>query len=281
MSNVSTGQEKMLDINKRQKAFYESEEEMTLASKGNKMTQIWRKMRRAQQEYRKTLGIDHTVHEKHWEWMGDLSDKHVLDLGCYSGNELSLEIAEKSKTYLGIDLSAPAIDVLKKDLEERQISHAKAEAVDFLHEDFQNKYKNHFDVIYAHSVAHHFEYFEVFLECVKNCLSENGKVITTDPLKTSLPIWTIRTAYRPFQSDRDWEFPFGRNTFKEINKYFNIKNVQGIMGSAKWGVFVYLFNKNLGVNLGKKLKEKDGRNAAKTGWGLWKCLQVTMCWTKN
>jgi len=208
------------------------------------MTQIWRKMRRAQQEYRKTLGIDHTVHEKHWEWMGDLSDKHVLDLGCYSGNELSLEIAQKSKTYLGIDLSAPAIEVLKKDLKDAQMSHAKAEAVDFLHEDFQNQYKNHFDVIYAHSVAHHF-------------------------------------AYRPFQSDRDWEFPFGRNTFKQINEYFNIKNMQGIMGSAKWGVFVYLFNKDLGVKLGEKLKEKDGRNASKTGWGLWKCLQVTMCWTKN
>lgn len=281
MSNEKNEQSTMLQINKRQKSFYESEEEMLLESKGNKATQIWRKMRRSQQRYREMLGIDELVYKKHWEWLGDLSDKKVLDLGCYSGNPKSLDIAKKSKSYLGIDLSEPAINLLKENLEAAQIPNARAESVDFLEADFQGKYKNHFDVIYAHSVAHHFKYFDAFLECVDNCLAEDGIVVTYDPLKTSLPIWALRTAYRPFQSDKDWEFPFSRKTFDEIGEYFTIKDLQGVMGSAKWGVPVYMLNKNLGERMGRKFQAIDEDKASRLGSGLWSCLQVTMCWGKK
>lgn len=41
-------------------------------------------------------------------------------------------------------------------------------------------------------------------------LAPGGIIISHDPLKTSKPIALIRMLYRPFQSDRRWEWPFGR-----------------------------------------------------------------------
>ncbi|MDZ7771624.1 MAG: heparinase II/III family protein [Balneolaceae bacterium] len=246
--------DKMLQINERQKDFYEVEER-DLESKGNLPTRLWRWMRRRQQAVRNAMGVDEETDALQKKWMGDLSGKSVLDLGCHSGNPLSLYLARNCGSYLGVDLSESAIDILRDKLE--GIAHAEARAVDFLSPEFPDRT---FDVIYARSVFHHFEYFETFLEKLQGHLAPGAVVVTYDPLKTSLPVRLVRTLYRPFQSDSSWEYPFDKETFQTIQEHFEITDLRGVMGAAKWALPVGMLN----VKAGRGAGEKAGRRGQET-----------------
>jgi SAM-dependent methyltransferase len=227
---------------------------------------------------RSAIGIDEDIYARHWRWLGDLSSKRVLDLGCYAGNVLSLSIAERSRSYLGIDLSRPAIERLRAKLQAKNLAHADAKAVDFLDPKFSEA---GFDVIYACSVAHHFKHFDTFLAVLSEKLVASGIVITFDPLQTSIPVRISRALYRPFQTDSDWEWPFTKQTFEQIQERFEIPAVQGIMGYAKWCLPLSLVSRRMAVRAGKALHAKDLEFGCREGPGLWRCMQVTMCWRKR
>lgn len=260
----------MLRINQRQKRFYEAEP----PGRGNLITRSWRHARQAMIRLRNDLRIDDTVHALHWTWMGDLSNKRVLDLGCYAGNPLSLDIAERAHAYLGVDLSESAIAQLRALLRARGLDHAEARAVDFLSGEVEGA---PFDVIYAYSVMHHFKYFDAFLSLLAGHLAPGGVVISIDPLQTSLAVRLARALYRPFQSDRAWEWPFSRQSFAQIQQHFRIEALQGTLGYAKWAFPPALLNYSLGLRLGRWLHARDLRTADRLGRGLWRCMHVTMC----
>ena len=273
---------KMLMINKQQKAFYEKVEIKTINDEENFIAKIWGKIRhKVHHDAAGDLKVWTDLYQLHWEWMGDLTKQSVLDLGCYIGNPLSLDIAKKSKSYYAIDLSEKAIHLFQQTLAQQQIPNATAEAIDFLSPEFQNRYKESFDIVYAHSVAHHFEHFDVFLENLSNILKPGGMVITFDPLQTSTVVRTVRWLYRPFQSDRHWEWPFTKKSFDTIQKYFNIEGIRGTMGKAKWAFPIYLFSPKLGVQYGRKWHEADKRETSKIGNALFNCLHVSMQWKKK
>lgn len=261
----------MLAVNERQSEFYETKDE----GRGNALTRMWRRARLAQKEVRIGLGIDGAVYEKHWEWMGDVSDKRILDLGCYEGNKLSLPLAKKSGSYLGLDLSRPAIAILNEKIRAAGCPNARAVAADFLSPDFS---EDGFDVIYAHSVAHHFKYFDVFLAALQGKLSSRGMVVTIDPMETSWPVKLARVAYRPFQADSAWEWPFNKKSFEMIQRRFDVVGVQGMMGRAKWSLPIALLDKGRALSLGTRWHERDLREATTLGPALWRCMQVSMCW---
>jgi len=171
----------MLEVNKKQKEFYESMEEYmsTENAEGDSfINRAWSRIRGRFHGSMAEFGIYESFGNLHKEWLGDLSEKAVFDLGCYDGNPLTIEIADKASEYYGIDLSQPAVNTLNKKLADAGVQNAKAESVDFLSPEFQELHKNKWDVVYAHSVAHHFEHFELFLENVKNILKPDGFVIT-------------------------------------------------------------------------------------------------------
>ena len=263
----------MLYINKRQTVYYESPSD----TRGNVPTRIWGRVRDRIEMVRRGLGVDRDVYALHWRWMGDLSGKRVLDLGCNEGNVLSIPIAEKSESYLGIDLSRPAIEKLRNKLREKGLLHADAQAVDFLSDEFTGE----FDVVYAHGVAHHFKHFEVFLKALERRLAPNGIAITLDPLQTSLPVKVARALYRPFQADSEWEWPFTKRTFELIQEYFEIEAVQGIMGHAKWSLLLAPFSREYATRVGSRLHSRDLAEAHRLGRGLWRCMVATMCWRKR
>jgi len=278
---MGTQLQEMQAINKQQKAFYEIKEGYTISPERNFLSKTWVRIRNKAHTAAADFGMYHNLYRIHREWLGDLADSNLLDLGCYSGNPLSLEIAEKSKSYLGIDLSESAIKLLDGKLKEKNVSNARAEAVDFLSDEFQQKYKGHFDVVYAHSVAHHFKHFELFLEYLANVLSPNGIVISHDPLQSSAFIRTMRLLYRPFQTDRAWEHPFTKKSIELIQEKFTIKATHGFLGKAKIAIPIYVLNKNMGTRMGKNLLEKDLIASKNIGKGLWQCLHVTMLWEKK
>lgn len=261
-----------IEKNKKQKEFYNTKKK-SLPSK------IWSYIReKSLKNIRRELGILEQSYAQHQVWMGDLSQKKVLDLGCYSGNRLSLHLAKNAKEYVGIDLSDKAIAKLNDKLE--GLPHAKAISGDFFSDEFD---EDNFDLIYAYGVLHHFKNVDNLIKHLDLKLAAGGTVINYDPLQTSRPIWFIRWLYRPFQSDAAWEWPFTRKTVKKFDKAFNMLEKRGVLGRSKW-YFLYAFlplSKEKKLNWGKRAHAKDWELSAQSNTHLFKCMQVNMFMQKK
>lgn len=267
--------EKTLDTNKRQKDFYNSTEK----KKKNLPSRIWSNFRNGLlNDFRNQFDIKERVYDQHKIWLGDLSQKKVLDLGCLRGNALSIYMAKNSKEYIGIDLSDVAISDLNKRLKNENCKNATGVAIDFLSSEFK---QNNFDIIYAYGVLHHFENFDILISKLNEKLSSNGVVISYDPLETSFPVRVLRKIYRPFQSDKDWEWPFKKTTLKKINENFNILEKRGILGKSKYGVFINL------LPFSKSFKTQFIKNQIENDWNLtslkqsYSCMHITMLFEKS
>ena len=257
--------DQILEINQRQKEFYNSTEK----AKKNFASTIWSNIRNgALNDFRTKFDIRDRVYEEHKVWLGDLSDKKVLDLGCLRGNSLSIYMAQNAKEYIGIDLSDVAIESLQKNLEKHKCRNASAIAVDFLSAEF---YQTGFDIIYAYGVLHHFENFDLLISKLNEKLSDNGVIISYDPLETSLPIKILRTLYRPFQSDKDWEWPFTKSTIRKIKQHFEIEKIRGILGKSKYGI---LFNF---LPLNSSFKTRVISRMVENDWNIVNPEQVYSC----
>lgn len=272
MSTTLKTQEEIIETNIRQKEFYNTK-------KKNFATKIWSSLReKTLKKIRKNIGILDQSYDLHKVWFGDLSNKKVLDLGCFQGNSLSLVLAENAKEYIGVDLSDVAIAKLNTKL--AHIPTAKAVAVDFLADDFKDK---DFDLIYAYGVLHHFQSVPVLINKLNEKLAANGEIISYDPLETSLPIKIIRTLYRPFQSDADWEWPFTKKTYFQFHNAFSIIERRGLLGKTKW-FFLLNFvpmSEEKRMSLGKKWHNDDWENSKTSNATLFACMHLTMLMKKK
>ena len=226
---IPSDQEKMLEINLKQKEFYDSPQ----TNKGF-FTKVWSQIRNsALHSLRSRLNITKDIYDLHKIWAGDVKDKRVLDLGCYAGNELSIYFATNAQYYLGIDLSHTGIEKLNAKLKKIGNDNASAIQMDFLSNEFVEY--GPFDIIYVYSAMHHFQYLETFLKRLDTFLKPGGIIISYDPLQTYWIMRLLRAVYRPFQSDADWEYPFNRKTFSLIKYSFEIEKIQGVLNKSKWG----------------------------------------------
>lgn len=265
---MSAKLEETLALNEKQREFY-NEPRKSLASRA------WSALRNgALSQFREQFNIKTKVYEEHKRWLGDLSNKKVLDLGCLRGNHLSLHMAKNARQYIGIDLSDKAINILSKKLTPDVYPNARAVAIDFLSPEFTEK---DFDVIYAYGVLHHFEDLTLLLDRIESKLCPNGRVICYDPLQTSFPIRLLRALYRPFQSDKHWEWPFTKKTLKTIESRFNILDIHGVMGASKWGILLNM------MPLPKRYVRKKVYDWIQHDWStkaidskVYRCLHVTI-----
>lgn len=258
--------EDILEINKRQKEFYNEEgkkPEKNIASK------LWSSFRNgALSDFRKKFDIKDRVYDEHKIWLGDMSDKKILDLGCLRGNALSIYMAHQAKEYIGIDLSDVAIAHLQKNIEKHDCPNACALAVDFLSPEF---HQTDFDIIYAYGVLHHFENFDLLVSRLKEKLKPGGIIISYDPLETSVPIKILRSIYRPFQDDKDWEWPFTKNVIRKINNNFKIEEIRGVLGRSKYGVLLNL------LPLGNNYKSRVIAKMVEKDWNIKKIEDIYPC----
>ncbi|MDC0467765.1 class I SAM-dependent methyltransferase [Bacteroidia bacterium] len=265
----------ILETNHRQKDFYNSNKK----NKKNLPTKIWSGIRNGiLSNFRNQFDIKKRVYSQHKIWLGDLTHKKVLDLGCLRGNALSIYIAKNSKEYIGIDLSDVAISDLDKKLKKENCENSKAIAIDFLSPDFK---ETDFDIIYAYGVLHHFEDFDILINKLKEKLNHKGKIISYDPLQTSRPIKIIRAIYRPFQSDKDWEWPFNKKVLQKIKSNFKILDKKGILGKSKYSILINL------IPISKSIKEKIIKNYIEKDWSLkdiedaYNCMHLTLYLENN
>ncbi|MEC5167200.1 2-polyprenyl-3-methyl-5-hydroxy-6-metoxy-1,4-benzoquinol methylase [Flavobacterium sp. PL11] len=257
--------QQILEINKRQKDFYNSSQK----AKKNFISTIWSNLRNGiLNDFRSKFDIKNRVHEQHKIWLGDLRNKKILDLGCLRGNYLSIYMAQNAKEYIGIDLSDVAIASLVQDLKKHDCKNVRGIAIDFLSPEFHD---TDFDIIYAYGVLHHFENFDLLISKLNEKLNNNGIIISYDPLDTSLPIQLLRTLYRPFQSDKDWEWPFTKKTIQKISENFKIEDIRGLLGMSKYGVAFNL------LPLSTSFKVKKISAMIEKDWNILKLDQIYSC----
>ncbi len=273
MADIENGRNYMLRKNEEQKKYYEFDSVSEFSLGSNIITRGWEKIRGYQYDMARFIDLGGRMSDIHLNWMGDLSDKKVLDLGCFLGNELTFHLAEHSREFIGLDLSASAMEELRKKFEARGLVKARTMAVDFLSDDFTER---DFDVVYAKSIFHHFKYIDVFLERLRSIMKPGGIVITVDPLNTYLPLKIIRAIYRPFQNDKDWEYPFTKETIRTISRYFEIDDTIGLMGRLKYALPVYIFSKEKAKKLSETFMKKDFEDTDFARREIWKCMRISM-----
>ncbi len=259
-------------VNDRQKNFYETKRK-------NFVTKVWSYFRNGKlNELRKQLGVDQQIYSLHKGWCGDLSKKKVLDLGCFEGNALSLYLAQEAREYIGIDLSEKGIQKLSSRI--KHLPNAKALTIDFLSEDFREK---DFDIIYAYGVLHHFKNVEHLIVRLKEKLKKGGIVISHDPLKTSFPIKILRNVYRPFQTDRYWEWPFSKSTYYKFERSFEIIEKRGVFGKAKYAAFINILplSEEKKENLVVSWHNEDWERSQKDVHYMFSCMHLSMLMKKK
>ena len=259
-------------INQRQQEFYDRKHK-------NLPTRVWSYFRNGLlNRIKKEIGVEKDIYELHKSWFGDLSDKKVLDLGCYMGNSLSMYLAENSQSYFGIDLSSKGIDHLNRRL--KKVEGARAEVVDFLSEEFIEK---DFDLIYAYGVLHHFKDADELILRLQEKLNSGGSIVSYDPLQTSLPNKILRLIYRPFQSDKDWEWPFSRKTYYKFDKAFDIRERRGVMGKAKYaGLLNFLpYSEKKKLQKAQAWHREDWSRSAVSDSHMFSCMHLSMLMQKR
>ena len=214
MSTEPDSKQRILEVNTEQKEFYE---QLPQWNKLNPVMHAWRVARRRMYFLLQEAGIWDDIFSLQKEWMGDLSDKKVLDFGCYEGNALSAYLASNCRSYVGVDLSEDALKRLEASFQARGITNYKLYASDILADSFEER---DFDIIYAQGVLHHFNPISALLPVLTEKLRDSGIVVSVDPLQTSLLTQIVRGAYHPFRVDKAWEWPFTKQTITEIKRFF-------------------------------------------------------------
>jgi 2-polyprenyl-3-methyl-5-hydroxy-6-metoxy-1,4-benzoquinol methylase len=274
--------EEIIELNKRQSNYYHLQKEKKKHQ--SFATKLWWKLReKSLSSYLKKYGISEYLLNEQKGWFGDVANKSVLDFGCGSGNPHSLYLAKSAKQYLALDLSQSSINNLISKLEKEGIydgDHINAIAIDILAE---SQFLTKFDVIYAAGVLHHFSNIEIILERLDGLLNPGGVVVSYDPTNTRWYIRLVRWIYRPFQTDAEWEFPFGFRQFALIEKYFLVERRCGILNKSIFGFLLQL------IPMMKTWKEnrilswiKDDLNISKAGGQeVYRCLHVALLLRKK
>lgn len=241
----------METVNLRQKAYYDETDGGSVSSLNSVATNLWRVLR---QRALVTISDEARAipYQKHRAWLGDLSGKKVLDLGCGTGTMLTDHMARTAGAYHAIDLAEAQVSVLRERYGD--LPNAKFFAEDFLAETFAER---DYDVIYAHSVFHHFRYMGPLFARLEDVLAPGGVIITLDPAQAWLPAQLFRALFRPFQTDADWEFPFGHAEMDDIEARFDVVEKMGVFGRAKWAWILGMISRALGKRYGDALFRKD------------------------
>lgn len=235
--NTQTKVSRVIEINKKQAEYYDSisrreDEELFTGYGRNKsanfITKLWARLRYAHQDAFEDIGVD-TIKETFLiEHCKEKSGGRFLEIGCFRGTRYSDPIIELAGAYTGIDLSANAIASFRNTVEkDGRANKVELIAGDLLLHTAEEKY----DVLFAHGVLHHFESSEILFEHLNSLIKPGGILLCAEPCQVNKLFKFVRALYRPFQSDKDWEWPFTDETIKQMEEYFLIEAGFG------WGRF--------------------------------------------
>jgi hypothetical protein len=81
----------------------------------------------------------------------------------------------------------------------------------------------------------------------------------------------LRSIYRPFQDDKDWEWPFTKNVIQKINSNFKIEGNPRRFGRSKYGVLLNL------LPLGNNYKSRVIAKMVEKDWNIQKIEDIYPC----
>ena len=236
-NKIDTRLSKAIELNKKQAEFYnnisQKEDEELFTGYGrnksaNLITKLWARLRYAHQDAFEDIGVDTIKEQFLIDCCLEKSGGRFLEIGCFRGTRYSNPIIECAGHYTGIDLSASAIKAFKDTVEKDGRSEKiKLIAGDLLQHVPEEKY----DVLFAHGVLHHFESPEVLFERLNSLIKPGGILLCAEPSQVNKFFKFVRSLYRPFQSDKYWEWPFTEETILHMEKYFSIESGLG------WGKY--------------------------------------------
>jgi len=237
INDKETKLSKAIEVNKIQAEFYDNislkeDEELFTGYGKNKsanfMTRLWARLRYAHQDAFEDIGVDKIKESFLMERCNEKRGGRFLEIGCFRGTRYSDPIIECAGSYTGIDLSSSAISAFQ-DTVNKDGRSAKVELIagDLLQHAPEEKY----DVLFAHGVLHHFESPEILFERLNFLIKPGGILLCAEPSQVNKLFRFIRFLYRPFQSDKEWEWPFTKETINYMEKYFSIDSGFG------WGKY--------------------------------------------
>jgi SAM-dependent methyltransferase len=271
---VTIDDRKLLEINKLQAAFYDNfhtNEAFNLPSR------LWRQIR---DRVRGVADVDDRIDAFEREVFNEVCPVRVLEVGCYTGRQQTDWLLAQPwlERYVGLELSAGAIQRFRERL--TPAASAKCELIvgDFVAETLP---KASFDLVYMHSVFHHFPEPRMVVERINDLLVPGGSFLTFDPLITNPVFRAVRTVYRPFQSDRHWEWPLQHAAFAALGEAFKLRRVQGYLGLEMYASILYSLAPLAPVAaLRTRARQADARQAGGLGRGLNRCNFAAMHWQK-
>ncbi len=264
------------ELNTRQAEFYESRlkakrEQTSGEEAAGFITNVWTRIRKNIQSFDESLQLDESYNNLHREWVRGFDTGWTVDLGCFSGNPLSLELAASATKYTGVDLAPSAIAELQEKLDDAGLHNAAAISGDFFELGIPD---DSVDLVYARGVLHHFQDTTQIADEILRILKPGGAFVSLDPLATAPENRLARAIYRPFQSDADWEWPFSKQALDTFEARFELDQVRGIRGLSRLGLLASsLGARSLGARLGLKGEALDKRYASDNSWYL-----RGLCW---
>lgn len=273
MPEINRARAEMIEVNRAQREFYErvrANDSFKTASSSLAST-LWSSVRYRIWDFNQTIGIVDAVSAKFQSRLENIEDLRVLDLGCGSGSALTFWLASNAKEYVGLDLAQYPVDQLNDHFARKNYTNATAVTGDFLE---QSLPAEHFDVIYAAAVLHHFRDTAVLRDELMRVLKPGGLVLSYDPLATEPLNRVARKVYRRWQDDSDWEWPFTRDRVEMLVSGFEPEHCRGYLGFSKYAIPLFLIPglRGLALKAAKQGAQLDDKRAT--------CLNRTFfnCW---
>ncbi|SFE33162.1 class I SAM-dependent methyltransferase [Roseivivax sediminis] len=241
----------MLAVNAEQAKYYDSTDGGSTSEVNSFATNLWRKIR-----WRAISAVpDHkreVIYRIQQDWLGDLAGKKVLEVGAGTGSYLTSHLVANCAQYDAIELSGVQIRALRDKIGDAP--HVRCIEGDFLDCD---RLDDDYDVIYAQSFLHHFRHVDVLFDRIEAVTKPGAQIVTLDPLQTWLPARLFRAAFRPFQTDAAWEFPFGHGTLDRLQDRFVVEDRFGLYGRSKWAIALSMLSPKTGHRLGQRWFDWD------------------------
>ncbi len=119
---------------------------------------------------------------------------------------------------------------------------------------------------------------------IEETIELNEKQATCyDFLITSFSVRVVRTLYRSFQSDAEWEWPFDKKIVYKFSSVFKVKEEKALQGIFNFMMFlnVPLLKYKNKLELDKKWHKKDWYSAAVYDGDMFKSMYLTMLLQKR
>ena len=122
--------------------------------------------------------------EKVLEYLGDIKDKKIMDIGAGSGY-FSVKLAEKGAKVIAADVSDEFQSALKQRIEDDNLENIELRKIPY---DSPNLADNEVDMVLIVNTYHHIENRIEYFSKVKKGIKTDGELIIIDFFKKEIPV---------------------------------------------------------------------------------------------